>query len=256
MFENLKTDASVTAETDVVMGGSFILDTNIYDMNVDMAYFDQAASGAMSLNIVTVNAAKQTHKETLWMTSGTAKGGRNFYMVKDQNRQETGEKRYLPGFLVANAICLLTVGKEVGDMIPEEKVINVWNSEAGKEMPTPKQVLTELIGMPISLGILKTIQDITTKVGNDFIETGASRYNNEINKVFRTKDHLTVPEITAEITEPAFYNKWLNTNTTETIIDKTKDKIGLVSKENAANPNSASNTAGTDAAPKKKLFGQ
>lgn len=59
-------------------------------------------------------------KSQLWMTSGTAKGCKNYY--EDRN----GTKQYLPGFLIANSIALLTVVAELSQLETETKVVNVY----------------------------------------------------------------------------------------------------------------------------------
>jgi hypothetical protein len=59
-----------------------------------------ADSGAMALNIRAKTEDGKEIRQQLRMTSGTAKGCKNYY--EDKN----GEKKYLPGFLMANALSL------------------------------------------------------------------------------------------------------------------------------------------------------
>jgi len=248
MLENLKTDSSIEEENDV-LGGNGPLDTDAYAMAIDMAYFDTAASGAISVNLTFTDATGRSVRQTIYVTSGTAKGGKNYYMVKKDGK-ETGEKRYLPGFNIANAIALLSVGKEIADVETEEKTINVWNSELRKEAPAKKQLLTELMGSEITLGLVKQIVDKNVKNPSTgmYEPSGETREENEIDKVFRTKDHLTVAEIRADATEAAFYDKWVAKNQGNT---RNKAKGGGTQGTSGL-PGAA---PAADSAEKKPLFG-
>ena len=218
MFENLKTDSTIKEENDF-LGGS-LLETDAYDMTIKVAYVDTSQGGAMSLNLEVVTGSGQTFKQSLWMTSGTAKGCKNYYLDKNQ------EKQYLPGFNQANAICLLSVGKEIADVPTEVRTINVYNFDLKKDVPTEKNVIVELLGKTISLAIEKQTIDKTAKneTTGKYEPTGETRDQNEISKVFRTKDHLTVVEIkggATEASDDSFYNKWLAKNKGK-VINKAK----------------------------------
>jgi len=106
MLNNLKTDSSIEEEKDV-LGGRTVFPTGLYTMVIDMAYLDTSKGGAVNLNLTFKDASGRSFNQTLYLTSGTAKGGLNYYTAKD------GTKRYLPGFNQANAICRLTTGKEI-----------------------------------------------------------------------------------------------------------------------------------------------
>ena len=113
MNEMLKTDSSIANEKDVIGGGFRPLDTDAYEMTINNAYFDKSSGGAMSLNLDLSNSKGDKLRTTIYITS---KAGRNFYFVKDKSGKPTEEKQYLPGFNIANAICLLTVGTEIADL--------------------------------------------------------------------------------------------------------------------------------------------
>jgi len=209
MLDNLQTDASIAEETDSL--GGFILPTAVYPMAVAMAYMDQSKGGAVSLNITCRNQDGQQIRETLWMTSGTAKGGNNFYTDK------SGKKHYLPGFNMANSISNLSIGKDIGSLTPETKTIKVYDYTQRKEVPMEKQVLTELIGAEITLGVVHQIVDKNEKnAAGVYVPTGETREENVIDKVFRTKDGLTTAEVRAEATESEFLTKWEEKNTGKT----------------------------------------
>ena len=242
MNDMLKTDASIEEETDVLGGGNFkALPSDLYDMTIDTAYFDKSKGGAMSLNLQMSNAKGDNLRQTIYITS---KAGRNFYMVRDKSTgKETGEKRYLPGFNVANALCLLTVGKEISDVATEEKTLKLYDFTQGKEVPQQRQVLISLLGTRVTLGIIKQIEDVNVEgPDGEWVASGKTRTSNEINKVFRASDGLTVPEIRAKSTTPEFRDKWLEKNK-DTVNDRTVAQAG---EQTAANTTAtAATTTGT-----------
>ena len=103
MLDNMKEDNSIAEDGDFIGGGSFLLESGTYDMIIDLAYFDVSKGGANSLTFHFKGPNGESVRETFWVTSGTAKGCKNYYLDKD------GNKRYLPGFSQANAICKLIV---------------------------------------------------------------------------------------------------------------------------------------------------
>lgn len=205
MLDQLKTSEDIQDEVDSL--GSFILDSNLYDFAVDMVYLDQSKGGAISSNWIFKDAEGKTLRQQLWMTSGQAKGCLNYYVDKNDKKQ------YLPGFLQANGICQLSIGKEISELATEKKVVQVYDFELRKEVPTEKEVLTELIGAPITLGIIKQIVDKNVKNDDgEYVPSGDTREENVIDKVFRTKDGLTMAEIKAGVTEAEFKQKWADKN--------------------------------------------
>lgn len=206
MLDHLKTDKGIENDDDFIGGG--LLDSGVYDFVVDMAYFDKSQGGANSLTLHLKTAKGQSMRTTLWITSGTAKGGHNYYEDK-----KTGKRRYLPGFNQANAICMLGINKEIADVIVEDKTIKVYDFDEKKEMPKSKEVLTELLGAQITCGIvLQTVDKNVKNAQGVYVPSGDTRDENEIDKCFRTSDGMTVAELRGDETEPAFKEKWLAKN--------------------------------------------
>ena len=202
LLSALNTDESIATERDSI-GGSRTLESGVYNCSVRMAHISKSAGGALGLNLILETADGQEMKQVLWMTSGTAKGGTNFYTDKQ------GTKQYLPGFVQANALCLLTVGKEISAMDTETKVINIYSPEAKAEVPTKAEVLMDLLNQEITVGIIKQTVDKTVK--NDagvYVATGETRDENEVDKFFRAKDRMTTAEIRAQATEAVFIDSW------------------------------------------------
>lgn len=201
LLKNLETKANVEGEKDV-LGGGGVLDTNVYPMKVKVAYFTTAASGAVAINLQGDVDGKEVRQQ-FWVLSGNDKGNKNTY-TKD------GKEYYLPSFLTANSLALLTVGKELSQLDVEKKVIKLYDFEAKEERPTEVDVLVELTGQLIQAGIQKQTVDKNEK-GNDgkYYPTGETREINEVVKFFRYDDGLTVPEIEKGVTEAKFKDDWV-----------------------------------------------
>ncbi|WP_269519442.1 hypothetical protein [Alteromonas sp. BMJM2] len=203
LMNNLKTKKDVATDEDRIGGGFQLLDTNLYAGTIKYAYVSVSDSGAMALNLQ-VDVDGQTHSQTEYMTSGEAKGCSNTY--KDQQ----GNEKYLPGFIFANSLCLLAVGEEIADLEPEEKVINLYNRQESKEMPTKVQMLMELVGVDIKF--LLERQEVDKQVKNDagsYVNSGETREINKIVKFVRPRDNMTVTEIQAEAEEAIHVEKWV-----------------------------------------------
>ena len=244
LFQNLATDDSIQDEKDVLGGGGFkALPSNIYDFTIKLAYVTIAASKATGIVLELETEAGEKLKVTEWVSSGEAKGCKNYY-------EKDGQKYYLPGFNNINAVCLLTVGKELKDMETETKQIPLWNSEAKAEVPTKTQVLTDLHGQAITMGVLREIHNKTkwnaeTKE-REVVEGTVEQY--VINKVFRTKDHKTVAEIRGQAEEATFYSQWKEKNEGKDV-DKTKATPAGAGTAGAPKSAAAGNK------PKTSLFG-
>lgn len=200
---NLATDSSIKAATDSVGTSYAAVDSGLYPATITMAFLQRAESGAMALNLTAKTSTNQEIKQTLWMTSGTAKGSKNYY-------EKDGEKFYLPGFIHANSLCLLTVGKEISEVGTEVKVLNQYNKEAKADVPTKTDVFVDLLGKEVLLGLIKQTVDKTKKndVTGAYEPTGETREENELDKVFRAKDRMTETEILAQAEEANFVNTW------------------------------------------------
>jgi hypothetical protein len=236
MLANLTTDDTIADEKDSVGGGG-VLDSGIYAAKIAMAYLTKASSGALGLVLDLKTEAGKNLKQTLWMTSGTAKGCKNYY-------EKDGEKHYLPGFLHANALALLTVGKEISQLETENKVVNVYSYEAKAEVPTKVDVLMDLLNQEIIVGVIKQTVDKTKKneATGVYEPTGETREENDIDKLFRASDRMTTAEIRAQAETATFIETWSNKWTGQ-VKNKAKGAQGTAGAPKAA--------AGAPAAAKK-----
>ena len=244
LLKNLKSDESIANERDSVGGGG-PLDSDIYLATVKLAYLTKSEGGAIGLVLNAQTEGKREIRQTLWMTSGTAKGAKNYY--EDKN----GEKQYLPGFIIANSLALLTVGKEISELDTEQKVVNVYSSQAKAEVPTKVDMLTELLGQEILIGLIKQTVDKPAKADatGTYKATGETRDENEIDKLFRARDSMTTTEIRAQASEAAFHAIWKAKWQGE-VRNKAKGASG-----NAGVPGGAKPAAAGTAKPKTSLFG-
>ena len=242
LLKNLETKAGVEGEKDVLGGGGALV-SGLYDLTVKVAYVTTSNGGALALNTVFDYNGKELRQQ-FWMTSGTAKGCNNTYVDKN------GKEQYLPGFLTANSLALLTVGKEISQLDLEEKTIKLYDYEAKGEVPTKVQVFTELTGQTVTAGVQRQTVDKNIDSGqvNEhgqkiYVPSGETRDINEVVKFFRADDGLTVPEIEAQVTEAKFKNDWDAKYTGKTINKAKGSKDGVTA-----------GTPSTGAKPTKSLF--
>lgn len=242
-----KTDDSIQTETDSVGGGG-PWESGLYPVEVTMAYLEKKASGAVFLNLFAKGDNGSEYREGLCLASGDAKGNKNYYETSN------GEKKYLPGFNHANSLALLTVGKDIGELATDMKIVNVYSRDAGKEVPTEVEVVMDLLGQRVILGLQKQIvsKDAKNEATGKYEPTGETREVNEIDKIFREKDKMTTAEILARAEEPAFYATWDAKWT-----GNTRNKVPAANDSNggaAGAPGKAAAGGGT-AKPTKSLFG-
>lgn len=244
ILANLTTDSSIANEKDSIGGGSRVFESGIYTFTIQHAYIGKSSGGAISLNLNLKTEDNKELKQQLWMTSGSAKGGKNYYVDKN------GDKQYLPGFLMANSLCLLSLGKEISELDTEQKVIPLYSTEAKAEVPTKVDMLMDLIGKEITAAVFKQTVDKTKKNESTgaYEPTGETREENEIDKFFRTSDKKTTAEIRAQAGEATFIHTWEKKYAGQTR-DKSKGANGT--NGTAVAPKAAS---GTTSKPTTSLF--
>lgn len=215
----LKLGAEVESNESDSLGGGYTLESGVYPMKIDMAYIGKSQGGAMSVNM-TFTHGQQSLKHTFWVTSGDAKGNKSTY-------EKDGKHYPLPGLNMVNGIVFLTLGKELGDLTTETKTVNVWNYDSKAEVPTQVEVLMDLLGQDIVLGVQKRIVDKNVKNDNGvYVPSGETRQENEVSKVFQAGSNLTVSEVKAGETAGEFMQKWADKWTGLTIDKSTASAKG------------------------------
>ena len=212
-LSNLSYNDNVQQEKDT-LGGFSLLDGGIYTATIKYAYLSQSKSGAGAVNFE-FDIDGKPYRETMYVTN---KHGSNIW-------EKNGKSGYLPSFLTADAISLFATGeKSLFELKDTKKIINIYDKDAGKEIPTEVPMLTELLGKTIKLGIIKerVYKQEKSSTGG-YLDTAETREQNTIDKVFSAKDNRTVPEVRAGKAEATFYQDWL-TKYENQLIDKTSGK--------------------------------
>jgi len=195
-----------TEEKDV-LGGSYILDSGVYEYDIDMAYMVESARGAIGVNMIFTKGNQQL-KQSFWVRSGNDKGNKTTFTNKAGNEQP------LPGMAAINSIVFLTLGKnQISELDTEEKVVKLYSYEAKEEVNTTVDVVTDLLGQKIVLGIMKNEIDVKQKndaTGN-FDTTGRTKFENEVTKVFQAGTNCTVAEVKGR-EDAQFITKWNDKN--------------------------------------------
>lgn len=239
MFQDLTTDSSIANEEDRLGGNGGPLESGIYLAKIKAAYGEVSKGGARGLSLQ-LDIDGREYRETLWVTSGTAKGCKNYY-------EKDGEKHYLPGFLNATALALLTVGKELAELEPEDKVLNLYDFDQKTEVPTKVPMLTELLGEQVYVGIRKVKDNKSVRGDNGYVPTNEAREFNEMDKFFHAESKMTTSEIRAEAEEAHFFDLWDEKNTGK-LVDKFKEVDGA--------PAAGAPSVGKPKSERKALFGK
>ena len=246
LFGNLKSDG--LEENQDRLGGFSVLDTDVYAGKVKVAYAGQSKEGARNVTLI-LDLGGQEHRETIYITT---KKGDNFY-VKD------GKKIALPGFTTIDDLCQVTTDKVLAEQNAEEKIVNVYDPDAKKEMPKSVPVLTDLTGKDVLVAIQRSTVDKTQKNdAGEYVPTGESRDENTIEKVFHPSFRCTVVEAKkaaadGKAPEAGFITSWVERNKGKTR-DKRQNKGGDV-KSGRPGANSNGPPQSGQGAARKSLFG-
>lgn len=241
-FANLAYDNSIENEKDTLGGGYQPWESGVYALTIKLAYIETSKNGAMGLNCVFEDAAGKQYKETLWATN---RKGENFYVNQE------GQKKYLAGFIHADALCLLTAGKALSEVEAETIVVKLYNKEAGSEVPTKVQAIKEIMGQPVKLGIVKQRVNKTklNEATGKYDPINEEKFENQIDKVFRAADDMTTAEIRAQVEVAEFMTEW-QARWDGKLKDRYKEVKGGAARAGA--PRAAAGATG--AAPRSSLF--
>jgi hypothetical protein len=203
-------------------GGGFAWESGVYDATVKMVYLNQTKSEAQFFNVIlTKNDGNMAElRENFCIKSGKAKGHKTYYVTKE------GKKRPLPGYQIAESMCIATTGEDLDTCMKslENKTVKVWNPEKKQEAPAERPVVMGLVGKPVKVAVHQVIEDRTTpNAKGEYLPTGEVRTVNQC-KFFGNAEGKTAEEIANK--EPAArFDKWAQKNT-GTVIDKSTGKKG------------------------------
>ena len=248
LFGNLKSDGLEQTQ-DRLGGGYQPKETDIYTGKIKALYAGKSPGGAQSVSLILSLADGSEYRETFWITN---KKGENFFLNKDDKTKKVP----LPGFTIVDDLCLVTTGKPLAEQDTEEKTIKLYDSEAKKELPKAVPMLVEALGLEVSLGIVKVLENKNEKQGDEYVPTTETRELNTTDKVFHTETRMTVVEAREGAEVAKFWDSWLERNKGNTRDKRTiKDgQAGTAGAPKAAGASAAAPAAG--GAPRKSLFGK
>lgn len=201
MFGDLKSSNEIKEQGDVLGGGS-VSESDLYEAEIKVAYGITSSGGAKGMVIEFKLPSNRSHRETVYVTSGTAKGCKNYY-------EKDGEKHYLPGFSMMNAIAMLTLEKELSALKFEDKTLKIYDATAKAETPQQVPVAVELTGKKIKIGLLKVRKNKQVKTDTGYVDTNEERFVNELDRVFHYPSNVTLAEARAKQTA-TFHEQWLS----------------------------------------------
>lgn len=236
LFGNAAAELQGSEKEKDVLGGRALLQTNVYDGTLDVAYITKSTGGASAFNLVVDIDGKKV-RETIYVTN--REGGVTY--TKD------GKKYPLPGYSLINALCKLTVGKEIPQLEFEKKLVKIYDWDQKKEVAKEVDVAVELTAKAVKLGIEFHRENKRAKdqAGN-YVPTAEVREFNTITRVFHPTTNQTAAEYNAQA--PAeFLGAWV-----KEYVGKVIDKTAKGSVAPAAAPGASTPAA---AGGKPSLFG-
>ena len=213
-------------------GGRFLWESGVHKANIKVVYLDQAKSGAISFNIIMTNADGKELRESMWIKSGNAKGNKTYY-------EKDGKQFPLPGYSTANSMCIAAVGKPLPEVLAnvEKKMVNIYNYEAKKEVPTERPVAVDLMSVNITVAVHQVTHDKRAQnAAGEYEPTGETRTINEC-KFFGNAEGKTAEEI-ANGADATTFDKWAENNT-GIVVDRTAAAKG---KKADAKPNATASS--------------
>lgn len=238
LFKNMTSEG--LEESEDRLGGFQTLDSGIYRATIKALYGGQSASGAVSVTLI-ADIDGQEFRETFWVTN---RKGENWFINKS-----SGKKSPLPGFTMVDELCLIATEKPLSEQEIEEKVINIYNYDEGRMVPTSVPMFVECLGKEVALGILKQLVNKREKQGDEYVDTPEFREENVVDKVFHPDLKVTVPEA-RKGKEPHFWDAWEKRNKGQ-VRDRRTIKDGQQAGNRSGPPTAASVQ---ESKPRRSLF--
>lgn len=233
LFQDLQVENDIAVVEDKVGGGfAKIETTGLYNFTIEKAFAGQSDSGAYSVTIhlKADNGAKLQITE--YITSGSAKGCKNYYLDK------TGAKQFLPGYNKIKNLDAL-IGYDRNYPKTTKGQIMLWDYDSKAELPVEKEVITEWIGKKVSALIIKRLED---KYSNPL--QAVTKY--EVEHFLDSKTSQTRNEKVAGLF--GFSDKWLSKHPSTFVSDK-RVQSKNASTEVATSTGNASIDVATDDSP-------
>jgi hypothetical protein len=205
MLENLKIPTDALKDDDSVGESNRpqVQDSGVYSVRLEYAYLEESKGGALGLKceFVGMENPKLKFRQTFWLTSGKAKGQKNYYTTKE------GKKRLLPDMRRINDLAIVAANKPLSELEPQKKVISLWNFEAGANKNTKVNMISELVGIEFLAGIYRTVENRREEVNGQWQPVADRREFNEADKFFNSEG-FTAMEITGKKDTPKAILDW------------------------------------------------
>lgn len=211
---NLPSGVAVEEERDST--GYTPLPSGVYTGTMQLAYLDQSTGGAHCATFL-VKIGDRVVSQTIYFSN---KEGKFTYKNKDNKEQP------LPGYSQVDAILTAVTGKGIAGQEVEEKVINIYDYTARKEVPAKRKVFVDTINKPVAVGIDHVSEERTTKDSGYTVGDGTFRDFNEFNKWFNPETGLTTTETKAGATEPKYLETWKAQHEGKTVVRNAKTSSG------------------------------
>lgn len=206
LFAYLQVETDIEKAEDRVGGGSFakVDKTGLYEFKIEKAYAHQSSGGAYGVTVHMKSKDGANFQTTEWVTSGSAKGCKNYFLDKD------GKKQFLPGYNKIKNLDALIGFDRAYPKTTKGKVM-LWDFDSKQELPQEKEIITEWIGKEVNALIVKRLED-----GYKDPTKPAEKY--EVEHFLDAKSNQTRNEKVAGMN--GFKDKWLERHTPDFVIDK------------------------------------
>ena len=204
LSELAKETKDLEQSKDVLAGGGFTRESDIYEAVIKAAYLTTFKSGAQGLGLILkLNDDKPDYTETLVITN---KEGKPYFLSKQNNK-----KTPLPGYSNADDLCWLLTEKALTAQETENKELKLWDSDARAEIPQSVPCLTDLMGKKVYVAIRKIRENKQAYENGVYVKTKEEVFRNRIEKFFHSEYKCTYPEA-RDKKEVVFFDEWLKKN--------------------------------------------
>ncbi len=202
MFATLeKNDTSIKEVKDSI-GFAKVDKTGFYEMTIEKAYAGMSSGGAFSVTIQFKSDEGAKLTVTEYITSGTKKGCKNYYV--DRN----GNKQYLPGYNKIKSLDAL-LGFERDYPATDKGTIMLWDYDLKKEIPKEMELIKEWVGKKIGCLITIGMEDKNVKnSAGDYVPSPEVKNTTEIGHFIDLATDKTRNEVVAAV-DAKFKDKWL-----------------------------------------------
>lgn len=240
LLNSIQSDASVDTSDKDVLGGRTLLPTNLYEGKIEAAWLTAATSGAIAFNYIAKIGATSL-RQTVYITN---KDKQDFFVDK-----KTSEKKIMPGAAQINSLVKLLTGKNsLKELTTESRVLNLYDYDAKKEVPTKVDAFVDLHGRNVLFAVEHQIVDKSVKGGDGkYVASGETREQNEVTKFFDADTRQTATEKAGNSTAE-FATKWLEKNADKVIDKESKESKALRASGNVVKTGLPSNSAPAPAA--------